>query len=94
MHESETEYTYYGADDDQEITVTVYYAFAAGSPERRYGHPDDWHDAEGPEVDLMRADWADGREMTKPEFAGLMEAYHDSIVEQIVKEENERQEDC
>lgn len=87
MHESEIDYTVYDANDD-EMVITVRYAYAAGCKARTYGHPDDWHDSEGPEIDLLGAT-VRGREMSRDEFDSVVKRYGDHIYEKIAENEED-----
>lgn len=89
---NEIEFTYYG-ENDEEITVTVEYLYTAGSKPRRYGHPDDWHDGDGAEIELVTAAFADGKKMTTKQFYDFEQAHGDSVREQIDDYENEREDD-
>lgn len=88
MYESEIEYTYENPDGD-EVTVTIIYGYEPGSAERRYGHPDDWHAAEGPEIDLMKAIYENGKEMSKKEFTAFLCDHQESVENAITDEQEE-----
>ena len=84
---SEIDFTYED-DDGAKQSVTVRYWYEPGCKPRRYGHPDDWHDGSGPEIDIREMTWtATNKKLTKDEFDAVYEAYGDSIVEKIVEAE-------
>lgn len=71
--------------------VTVYYTFLPGSPKRRHGHPDDWHDAEVSEIEIDGARWTNtGEPLTKEELELLLGDYEESIYRKIAKAENKK----
>lgn len=89
---SEIDYTF-NDDEDQEACVKIKYTYAAGSPPRRYGHPDDWHDGDGPEIEILRVtSVSTGLKMPEPAFSDFLKSHEDSIVEKIIKHRSEPEE--
>lgn len=72
-------------DNGQLVTYNVEYVYTPGLKARRYGHPDDWHDSEGPEVDIIKISYE--RPLTKDETVAILDQWEDYIIEKIVAEE-------
>lgn len=74
-------------DNGQLITYNVEYDISGGCAERRYGHPDDWHDAEGPEIDITGVSYE--RPLNKEELVKFLNQHEDYVIEKIIKQEGQ-----
>lgn len=83
------EYTYEDKNE-RERTIEVHYEYTPGSKERKYGHPDDWHDAEGPEVHILYIVDRNGNELTEKEMNPILESEEENIIAMIIEEMEER----
>lgn len=92
MHwNGEVDYTY-ETENGKEVCATVRYYYTPGCKQRMYGHPDDWHPAEGAEIEILGVE-VDGREMTDEEVKEFSADHEESLYEAIEADWNQGPDD-